>query len=413
MRIKAVGLGAIQASFVVAVGYVSIFLLNVITWAVEQTPGSSFNSVLQTTSRIWLNAQFVALQITEGKVAGIKAPGYEFTLVPLGFSLLIGWAIYRAGKNLRAEESLGFAWTGAILGYLAVAVAVVSGASSKQIYVIDWQGIFVPIALFSSILIVSSITGETEFEPNLRLTIRDRATNLFERLPWAIKPVISPALRAGTMVVASLAAFSALAISLLVALNWIEAVKLYQSLQLSFFGTLTISLGQLALIPNAVIYGMSWLTGTGFSIGQGSIVSPLAVELGPLPAIPMLSALPASSDALMIIFILVPILASFGATLLIKAHTAELRFNYASATTAAIALGVGVGLVAAIEMLILADFASGSIGPARMNMVGINLWLVFAVTFVEVALTSVLAAFFSARPEGVDTELVQRVRRLK
>jgi hypothetical protein len=245
------------------------------------------------------------------------------------------------------------------------------------------------------------------------LTIRDRATNLFERLPWAIKPVISPALRAGTMVVASLAAFSALAISLLVALNWIEAVKLYQSLQLSFFGTLTISLGQLALIPNAVIYGMSWLTGTGFSIGQGSIVSPLAVELGPLPAIPMLSALPASSDALMIIFILVPILASFGATLLIKAHTAELRFNYASATTAAIALGVGVGLVAAIEMVILADFASGSIGPARMNMVGINLWLVFAVTFVEVALTSVLAAFFSARPEGVDTELVQRVRRLK
>jgi len=110
---------------------------------------------------------------------------------------------------------------------------------------------------------------------------------------------------------------------------------------------------------------------------------------------------------------LVPILASFGATLLIKPYTADLRFNYASATTAAIALGIGVGLVAAVEMVILADFASGSIGPERMNMVGINLWLVFAVTFVEVAVTSILAAFFSARPEGVDTELVQRVRRLK
>lgn len=413
MRIRAIGLGAIQASFVVAVGYVSIFLLNVITWAVEQTPGVTFNSVLQTTSRIWLNAQFVILQIQEGKVAGIKVPAYEFSLVPLGFSFLIGWAIYRAGKNLRSEESLGFAWAGGVVSYLAVAVAVVSGASSKQITVIDWQGIFIPVALFSLILIITSITGETEFEPNLRVRIRDWVGNLFEKLPWSIKPVLSPAFRAGTAVVAALAAFSALAISLLLVLNWVEAIKLSQSLQLSFFGTVTLSLGQLALIPNAIVYGMSWLTGTGFSIGQGSIVSPLAVELGPLPAIPMLSALPASSNSLLIIFILVPILASFGATLMVKPYTDELRFNYASATTAAIALGVGVGLVAAIEMLVLADLASGSIGPARMNMVGINLWLVFAVTFVEVAITSVLAAFFSARPVAVDAELLQRVRRLK
>lgn len=413
MRIKAVGLGAIQASFVVAVGYVSIFLLNVITWAVEQTPGSTFSTVLQTTSRIWLNAHYVVLQFAEGKVAGIKVPAYEFSLVPLGFCLLVAWAIYRAGKNLRSEPSLGFSWIGAALVYLLTALAAVSTASTKQIYVTDWQGVFIPMAVFTLILTVSSITGETESEPNLRLTIRNWFADLAERLPWAIKPVISPALRAGTAVVATLAAVSALAISLLIAINWVEAVKLYQSLQLSFFGTLTISVGQLALLPNAIIYGMSWLTGTGFSIGQGSIVSPLAVELGPLPAIPMLSALPASIDSLMIIFILVPILASFGATLLIKPYTADLRFNYASATTAAIALGIGVGLVAAVEMVILADFASGSIGPERMNMVGINLWLIFAVTFVEVAVTSILAAFFSARPEGVDTELVQRVRRLK
>jgi hypothetical protein len=333
--------------------------------------------------------------------------------VPLGFCFLISWAIYRAGKNIRSEQSLGFAWTGSILVYLGLALVAVSTASTKQIFVTDWQGVFVPTAVFSLIIIITSITGETDLEPNLRTAIRSWLASLADRLPWAIKPVVSPALRAGTAVVVMLAAVSALLISLLLALNWVEAIKLYQSLQLSFFGTLTVSLGQLALLPNLIIYGMSWLTGTGFSIGQGSIVSPLAVELGPLPAIPMLSALPASTNSLMIIFILVPILASFAATLLIKPYTADLRFNYASATTAAIALGVGVGLVAAVEMLILADFASGAIGPARMNTVGINLWLVFVVTFVEVGVTSILAAFFSARPEGVDTELVQRVRRLK
>jgi len=137
----------------------------------------------------------------------------------------VSWAIYRAGKNLRSEPSLGFSWIGAALVYLLTALAAVSTASTKQIYVTDWQGVFIPMAVFTLILTVSSITGETESEPNLRLTIRNRFADLAERLPWAIKPVISPALRAGTAVVATLAAVSALAISLLIAINWVEAVK--------------------------------------------------------------------------------------------------------------------------------------------------------------------------------------------
>ncbi|MBU6144887.1 MAG: hypothetical protein KGQ56_05400, partial [Acidobacteria bacterium] len=167
------------------------------------------------------------------------------------------------------------------------------------------------------------------------------------------------------------------------------------------------------LLPNVIVYGMSWLTGLGFSLGEGSTVSPLAVELGPLPAIPILSALPTGTDSLMIVFVLVPLLAAFFATLLVKPFTQELRFNYASATSAAIGLGIGVGFVAAAEMLLLALISGGSIGPERMSQVGVNPWLVFAVTFIEVATVSSLAAFFSARPEGVDTELLQKVRRLK
>jgi hypothetical protein len=98
---------------------------------------------------------------------------------------------------------------------------------------------------------------------------------------------------------------------------------------------------------------------------------------------------------------------------LIKSHTADLRFNYASATSAAIGLGLAIGFVAATEMAILADFASGSIGPARMSDFGTNPLILFVVTFLEVSVASILAAFFSARPEGVDTELVSRIRRVK
>lgn len=413
MRIRAIGQGAIQAAYVATVGFVVIFLLNLITWLVEQTTGQTFNSVLQTSSRIWLNAHFVPINIAAGRVAGITVPAYEFYLVPLGFAGLLAWIMFRVGRKLNEEQSLGLAWTGSIVTYLFIAIALTSASHSKQINVADWQGVFYPTAIFAFWLILGSVIGKTQVEPQLRVIIRDYFSRLFDRLPWAIKPVVSPALRAGTAVVAGLAAVSCLMLVGLLAFNWVDSIRLYQSLQLSFFGTVTVSLGQLALLPNAIVYVMSWLTGVGFSLGQGSAVSPLATELGPLPPLPMFAALPTSSNTLLIIFVLVPLLAAFFATLLIKSHTAELRFNYASATSAAIALGLGIGLVAATEMAILADLTGGSIGPARMSQIGVDPLSVFAVTFVEVAVASILAAFFSAKPEGVDTELVQRARRLK
>jgi len=418
MRIKAIGQGALQASFVIAVGFVGIFILNLLVWLVEQTHGSSFKTVTQTSARIWLNAQGVPLHFNAGRVAGLAVPEYVFDLIPLGFALIIGWSMYRAGRRLSGESYLGFAWSGAIVVYLGIATALTSASYTKSIHVLDWQGVFIPTALFSALLIIGSVVGEPLYAENqnpgaLRDRVRDYFIRLQDKLPWAIKPVIAPALRAGTGVVLAMSAVSAVLVSMLLMLNWVEVIRLYQSLQLSFFGTVTVSFGQLALMPNVIALANAWLTGVGFSVGDGSMVSPLGTELGPLPAIPMLAALPVGASSFGIVFILVPLLCAFGATLLIKSHTAELRFAYASATSAAIALGVAIGFVAAVEMWIMADFSGGSIGPGRMAVVGANPWLVAGVTFVEVTVASVLAAFFSARPEAADAELIQRTRRIK
>jgi hypothetical protein len=413
MRIRAFARGALGSAFVVALGFLTVFALNITIWLVEQTVGSTFQTVLQDSSRTWLSAHGVSLLFAEGKIAGIKVPAYTVDLIPLGFSLLIGWLMFRAGKKLSGEKYLGFAWIGAIAFYLATAVVLTSSAVTKAIYVVQWQGVFIPTALFAALVIIGSVVGAPmlfeDSEPSLmRDRIRDFFIDRVDKLPWAIKPLLAPALRAGTAVIASLSMVSAILVSVMLALNWIEIVKLYQSLQLTFLGTFTVSAGQLALMPNVIAFGNSWLLGTGFSVGQGSLVSPLATELGPLPAIPILAALPVSGSSLGVLFILVPLLAAFMATLLVKSHTAELRFSYASATTAAISLGLAIGFVAAVEMWILIDFASGSIGPGRMSLVGINPWLVAGVTFVEVSIASILAAFFSARPDAADNEVIRR-----
>jgi len=56
----------------------------------------------------------------------------------------------------------------------------------------------------------------------------------------------------------------------------------------SVFGLTVLSVGYL---PNAAIAGLSWLVGPGLSVGA-LWVSPLAVHAGPVPAVPLLAALP-------------------------------------------------------------------------------------------------------------------------
>jgi hypothetical protein len=74
----------------------------------------------------------------------------------------------------------------------------------------------------------------------------------------------------------------------------------------SAFGLIVLSIGYL---PNATIAGVSWLAGPGFSIGALS-ASPFAVHAAPVPAVPLLVALPPGPpQSWWVAVVLVPLLA--------------------------------------------------------------------------------------------------------
>jgi hypothetical protein len=154
--------------------------------------------------------------------------------------------------------------------------------------------------------------------------------------------------------------------------------------------------------------GASWLTGVGFQCGAGSLISPVATVVGPLPALPVTSALPIGELSFGMIAIMVPWVGAFVATIMIRRHADAIRFEFASAWSAAITLGLSIALVASVEMGLLALLASGGIGPERLQEIGVSPLLVAGVLFVEVAAVSILAAFFSARPDKADHPLAQR-----
>jgi hypothetical protein len=137
----------------------------------------------------------------------------------------------------------------------------------------------------------------------------------------------------------------------------------------------------------------------------------LGTDLGPIPVVPVFGALPVGHFAFGMVALVLPLLSGFAATILVRGHLAQVRHQFALAWSAAFSVGLSIAAVAAVEMAALALISSGSAGPGRLQEVGVNPLIVGLVTFVEVGVVSVLTAFYSAKPDAPDQELINRVRR--
>lgn len=405
----------VETALSVIAGFAILILPITLLWLIEPQPDVDWFMAFRTAADIWLLAHGVKIVVLAGTVAGVEVTTFGFSLIPLAFSVLMLSSAYRMGRRLAATSSLWPGWVASGIVYAVAAFSLTAAAHTKQVFPVEWRGTFFPVALYLLVLIASSLFSRpsdalgTQFvEAQERVIVRDWLNQQFEKLYWVIRVVAVPALRAGTAVVFMLVGVSALIIGLSLAFNWIGVIRLYESMQLSIFGAILVTLVQLAYLPNLVILGATWFTGVGFSIGTGSLVSPLGSQLGPVPSIPVFAALPVGALGLGMIAIAIPIIAAMVATINVRKYTDELRFEFANTLNAALSLGIAIGLVAAIEIAFLALLASGSIGPERMQDFGANPWMVAAVLFVEVAGPAVLVSFLTARTEQPDAAIVER-----
>jgi hypothetical protein len=68
-----------------------------------------------------------------------------------------------------------------------------------------------------------------------------------------------------------------------------------------------ITLAQLAYLPTLAIWGMAFVAGPGFAVGTDTAVSPAGTQLGPVPGIPALGALPESTTPWLLLLALLPV----------------------------------------------------------------------------------------------------------
>jgi hypothetical protein len=409
---------AFEALVVAGIGLGILLLPLTVVWLFENDPTIDWLVPFRSSADVWMMAHGTRLVVPAGAFGSTEVPQFVVSMIPLGLSILIGYLALRMGRRLTAALELWPAWLAAALVYGGLSFFLSAVSYNEFAYPVTWQGTFLPPAFLLFFVMLGSLFGKRQAfgeaaslpEPAERVWVTDFLNRRFNNLHWAIRAVSAPALRAGTGIVAILLAVSSVFIAIMMAINWIQVIRLYEGLQVSFLGGVMITAGQLAILPNLVIFGASWLTGVGFQIGTGSLISPVATVVGPLPALPITSALPIGELSFGMVALLVPLVGAFVATIMIRRHADEIRFEFASAWSAAITLGLSIAVVASIEFGLLALLASGGVGPGRLQVIGVNPILVAGVLFIEVALVSILAAFFSARPDAPDHPLAQAAR---
>lgn len=161
-------------------------------------------------------------------------------------------------------------------------------------------------------------------------------------------------------------------------------------------GQSLLTLGQMALVPQGLADAVAWLAGPGFTVGAGTVVAPTGVVLGPLPAVPLLGALPdpGAQPLWAGALVFAPALAGMLAGLL--AARGARRGPVAAAAVASSA-GLGVGVLATGLLAV----SRAQLGSGRLSQVGPVLGPAALLLLAGCSAGGLLGAVVAAIPTGV------------
>ncbi|WP_152201267.1 cell division protein PerM [Georgenia thermotolerans] len=280
-----------------------------------------------------------------GHGGSMRAAGATVSLVPLGITLLSLALVYGAARRMRlttvgagAFVPAGFTLTTLVLS----AFATVPGAR---------------LAALAGVVLVA--VGGTALALWRAGAAAPEALNR-----WRVPSPVTAGLAGGGWALAGLLALATAAAVAAAVAGWDRVLLVQGSFAPDVVSAVVMSLAQLIYVPTAVVWALAWLAGPGFAVGQGTVFSATEVTAAPLPAVPLLGALPSPGTPALPWVVLVPGLV--GVVVGVWLHRRRPQESLAGAAGAALTTAAAVALAA----LVLAAAASGGIGPGRMAEVG-------------------------------------------
>jgi hypothetical protein len=322
-----------------------------------------------------------------GHGATLTLSGVPLGIVPLTLTAMIAVVLYRSGRWAAAtseppEDDRTVLLAAGILVGIYVVVTVVTCLVVERDSASPGLGRAILGALVLSAL--AGTLGLASGTGHLRAWVA--------LVPGWVRSVAYGAFAAFLLLV--VASSVLVAAALLAGLN--EAATVMSELRLGPGDYVMYAVAILAVAPNAVLLGAAYLVGPGFAVGTGTIVSPSVVALGPVPAFPLLAALPGSgpTPSWAVGLVAVPVLVS-----VVGAVLAQRSYRVAAYDSAALR-GFGTGFGAALLTTLAVALAGGPMGTGRMADIGAPVG--------EVLLAAVMSMSLGGLVAGVATAWWQR-----
>jgi len=327
-----------------------LFPLSFIALFAWATAGSTYGTTsdpMRAAVWLWLGSHLTPFHITSNEITGY------LSYLPIGaaiFPLLTMRVGFRRVLEVVGNKKISRAYF--IISYLLVYLLLAFVASNSQVSV-DWLRA-VPTLLILLLISTTSINTEALIKTPF---------NLFVIM-----------LGVGGLV------FS---ISLL--LNFSLAKNLTIVIQPGILGGLLLLLLQLLYLPNIIFACLSYVLGSGFSLGSGTDLTPLVFNLREIPAIPVLAALPNNKFPWLILLTLIISIYAWINIYLINKQKIDAKSK--------MQMTVRFFIISTFTPMIFAFISSGSLLSANMAPVGVNPVRIGAVFAIQIFIVFILMKY--------------------
>ncbi|MGU3644129.1 DUF6350 family protein [Microbacterium sp. C23T] len=303
-------LASVDAVIAAAVGLAVTLAPLTLLWVFGFGGGADWGVLWPSAVSVWQLGNLVPLSITLPPdylaATGIDAGAASFvlSLAPLAFAGFT--AIFAARSGARASHA--DAWLTGVLTSSAVFALLTTGAALTGANDVaraeTWQAILVPTLVFALPALVAAVVTEwSEAGSGAIARLRDRV----EAAPHGWGEVPALVARGTAVVVVGLVGIGAAVAAVALFARAGQIVALFQAGDVDPIGATVITLVQLAYVPTLAVWGMSFVAGPGFAVGTGTAVSPAGTQVGVIPGLPALGAVPESTTSWLLLLALLPI----------------------------------------------------------------------------------------------------------
>ena len=382
---------AVAGGSAAVLSMLTIALPALLVWVASAESTVEWTRAFSVGSSIWLLANGAPLGAGQ---ATISLMPWLLTAIPLGIAIIAVRRVLVQLDDERPRRSLTRAGLGrdvanmavAFIGsYAAVGLLTALSTSGRPLHA-SALGAVLGTAVVGAMAVLAAVA--LELRGDIGSVAPGLSRVLKARLPVNLSRAILPGLGG------ALAVFGAglvLTIGVIVA-HRDRIGQLYDTLGGDPVGISVLTLGQLLALPNVAIWAASWMAGPGFAFGQGTSITWSHSNPGLLPLIPGLGALPdpGTLPAGLWLVVLVPVAAGVLVGWRAVRSVARLSSWRVKARVAAAAC-----VVAALTLTLASALAGGSLGAARLSVVGAPSLVFGAAVFGELLLGAAVVVCLS------------------